>query len=128
RDRGIGAAKEDIFACGFEVVVNDVKGTGTVPAADGLRVVTLAVNLVDVGVADGDLAAVETHPALHLLRRKAMNPTPIDHEVVRHVGSRLRCFTKANQIVGLRAGCRGNLYADKTIVMRAGSRPDHLTG
>src|SRR5262249_53257122 len=86
----IGAAKENVFSSSFQIIVDDVEWTRAVPAAEGLRVVTDAVNLVNVRVTDGDLAAVQTHATLHVLRIEAMNPTAIDHQVVRHVSRRLR--------------------------------------
>ena len=121
RDARIGAPKHDVLARAFQVVVDDAKRSGTIPAADRLRVVADAVNLRDVRVADGRVGAVESYATLHVLRGPTVNVRTIDDDMMRHL-AQTRLFApavaEADQIVDHDVRIAAKLEADKAIVMR----------
>src|SRR5262249_46134656 len=63
----IGASEHDVFGGGFKVVIDDVKGSGSVPATNCLRVGGDSVDIGDVRVDDGSFRTVEADAALKLL-------------------------------------------------------------
>src|SRR5262245_23952118 len=60
-DRRISAAEHEILARAFEIIVDDLKGTGAIPSADGLGIGAPLVAVRDVRVNDGGRGAVERY-------------------------------------------------------------------
>ena len=87
RNGGIGAAKEDVDARGFEEIVLDRVRAGAVPSRDRLRLLAERFDVGDVAVADGGRAAVERDASLLPLRRIAAHEDAIEHEIARTASS-----------------------------------------
>ena len=88
RHRRIGAAEHQVFAGRFEIVVGDGVGTGTVPAADRLRVLADRLDLVNVGAGDHRRRAVQRDAAFLPLVGIAVHVQAIDRQVVRDLRRR----------------------------------------
>ena len=65
--------------------VGDRERPGAVPAADGLRVLAVRLDVGDVGTRDGRGRAVEADAALLAFRCVAMDVDTVDDQVVRHL-------------------------------------------
>lgn len=60
-----GAAEENIFAGSLQVIVQNFEWPRSVRTADGVGVVTDAVNIGYIGIYDGCVGAIEQYAAFH---------------------------------------------------------------
>ena len=120
-DLGIAAPEHHVLTRAFQVIIDELEGTGTIPAADRLRVLALGVTLAQVGVDHGAGGAVERYATLHTARRVAVNVAAVENEVVGDLRERVleaRAVAQEHDAV-VEAGGRRDLHADEAVVMRA---------
>src|SRR5581483_7587230 len=83
-DDGRRSAEADRFTARFNVIVNDVVGSGTGPACNGLRVLPGALEIGQVRIADGGIASLERDSALGPDFQVPMDINAVEVEVLRH--------------------------------------------
>ena len=128
-DRGIGATEHDVLAGSFQMVVDDLEGTGPVPAHDGLGVGAGLLEIGQVGIDDREGLAVQRDAPPAASDRIAVQVAAIDDDVVRqHRVAGLLPRPELHQAVDESAGLRSDLDADEPEMMSARRRLDHGAG
>ncbi len=84
-NRGVGAAQQKVVPRRLEIVVLDRVRARTVPSRDRLRVLPPHLDLRDIGIDDGGLAAVERDAALLPFQRIAVDIAAVDDDLLRRL-------------------------------------------
>jgi hypothetical protein len=80
----VGASEHQIYARSLHIVVDDVERSGSIPAANCLRLGTDLMYVGDIRVNEGGFSTVENNSALNLLCFKSVNPQTIQYQMMRH--------------------------------------------
>src|SRR5262249_39830162 len=75
---GVGPAEHNVLPGAFEIIVDNLERTRTVPARNRLRVSADFVYVSDVGIDDGRRGAVERDASPRVVHRIAVNVATID--------------------------------------------------
>ncbi len=123
-NRGVRAAEHDVLARPLQMVVDDLEGTGPVPAHDGLGVGADLLEVGQVGIDDRQGHAVQRDAPPAAPSGIAVDVAALHDDVVRqHLLARHASGAELHQVVNEGAGHRPHLDADEPEVM--GPRRGH---
>jgi hypothetical protein len=125
RHRRVGAAEHHVLARGLEVVVGDAERSGAVPPGHGLRIGADLLEVGDVGIDHGHVAAVEGDATAAALVGIAVHVAAVDDDVMRLRVDGALVAAEAHDLLQEHAARRRDLESDEAVVMGAGLRFEH---